>query len=124
MGAAPRLCNLVANHSAAAAVAEILGLGDALAEFPDEATCLRDALWYCDMATSTTGSVTTFQERIADIRARHGRDATVRALDAGGLEARAAAFQRTERKLARSVVMPTAPRADCSGAADPVSPAR
>ncbi|UIJ63404.1 HD domain-containing protein [Amycolatopsis acidiphila] len=107
LGAPMRLCALVANHSDARSVAGLRGLTDQLAHFPDETTNLRDALWYCDMSVDATGQPATFEQRIADIRARHAPDSfVVRALDAGGLEARAAAFQRVRLLLAVRVVCP------------------
>lgn len=100
---APRLACLVANHSAAAIVAGCRGLGAELAEFPDERTALRDALWYSDMRTSLAGDPITFDERIADIRLRHGPGSVlVRALDAGALDARRDAVRRTELRLAEA----------------------
>lgn len=100
MSAPARLCGLVANHSAAAVAARLRGLSDAVAEFPDEETALRDALWYCDMTTGPTGSVMSFEARVADVRARHGPGSlNVRALDSGGHEARVGAVRRTERRL-------------------------
>ncbi|MFI5610948.1 HD domain-containing protein [Amycolatopsis sp. NPDC051903] len=99
--AAPdRLVHLVAHHSAAIFVAEQRGLATELAEFTDERTVLRDALWFCDMHVSPGGHPTSFEERIASIRARHGPDShLVRALDAGGLSARRDAVRRTELRL-------------------------
>ncbi|WP_246243704.1 HD domain-containing protein [Amycolatopsis pithecellobii] len=106
-GAPPRLCALVAHHSGAAAVARLRGLADELAEFPDEATTLRDTLWYCDMSVNASGEPVTFEQRIADIRARHGGDSSVvRALDSGGLQARAAAIGRVRHQLASPVTQP------------------
>lgn len=103
--ASPRLANLVANHSAAVFVAELRGFAAGLAEFPDERTALRDALWYCDMRTTPAGEPTTFDERIAEIRLRHGAGSyLVRALDAGGLDARWAAVNRTRLRLAEAAV--------------------
>lgn len=100
-GGEPRLANLIANHSAAALVAEIGGLGDEVAAFPDERTALRDALWYSDMHVDPAGEPVTFDERIADIRRRHGPDSVlVRALDVGALDARRDAVHRTWRRLA------------------------
>jgi len=102
----PRLANLVANHSAAAFVAEIRGLGDELAAFHDERTALRDALWYSDMRVNPVGESVTFDERIADIHLRHGPGSLlVRALDAGALDARRDAVRRTELRLAEAVVV-------------------
>jgi HD domain-containing protein len=99
-GAPPRLCALVANHSAAAVTARLRGLSAKLAEFPDEPTLLRDALWYCDLTTDPDGDEITFDERIADIRARHGPGSVnVRALDSGGLVERTAAVQRVRSRL-------------------------
>jgi putative nucleotidyltransferase with HDIG domain len=94
-----RICGLVAQHSGAAAVVELLGLGDQLAQFPDEHGPLRDCLWYCDMTTSPTGHRVTFPQRLTEIRARRGsHDPVVRALAINGPE-RAAAVQRTEHRL-------------------------
>lgn len=115
-GAPPRLCNLVANHSAAAATARLRDLGAELAAFPDEQTALRDALWFCDMTTDPHGRQVSFDERIAEIRLRHGPDSVqVRALNAGGLAARAAAVRRTDERLRVAGQLPAirvpAPRA-------------
>ncbi|HEX5117444.1 MAG TPA: HD domain-containing protein [Pseudonocardiaceae bacterium] len=98
--APPRLCALVAHHSAAAVTARLRGLSAELAEFEDERSLLRDALWYCDLTTDPDGELTTFDERIADIRARHGPDSVnVRALDSGGLAERTAAVRRVDSRL-------------------------
>ncbi|HEX3648839.1 MAG TPA: hypothetical protein VHV49_10445, partial [Pseudonocardiaceae bacterium] len=86
--------------------ARLRGLSAQLAEFPDEHTLLRDALWYCDLTTDPSGRLIGFAERIADIRARHGADSVnARALDSGGLAERAAAVRRVENQLL--VVRPT-----------------
>lgn len=95
----PRVCALVAHHSGAEAVAELVGLADRLAEFPDERGPCRDALWYCDMTTGPDGSPVTFAERMRELRARRGPgDVVVQALRRNGLE-RAAAVHRTEHRL-------------------------
>jgi hypothetical protein len=105
-GGGPRLAGLVANHSAAMFVAELRGLGDELAAFPDEHTALRDALWYSDMRVSPAGEPITFDERIAGIRARRGAGSfLVRALDAGALDARRDAVRRTELRLAEAAAL-------------------
>ncbi|HEY7595249.1 MAG TPA: HD domain-containing protein [Actinophytocola sp.] len=102
----PHLARLVANHSAARFVAEIRGLGDELSAFPDERTALRDALWYSDMRISPGGEPVTFDERIAEIRVRHGSGSVlVRALDAGALDARWDAVRRTEQRLAEAAAV-------------------
>jgi hypothetical protein len=101
LGGPERLCDLVANHSAAAYAARLRGLEGELAAFPDEVTVLRDALWYCDLSAGPAGEPVGFDERIAGIRARHGPgSASVLALDAGGYEARLGAYRRTELRLA------------------------
>ena len=70
--AAPsRICDLVAFHSSAAAEAEVLGLMDEMREFKDERSTVRDLLWYLDMTTGPDGSLMTFDERMAEVRARY-----------------------------------------------------
>ncbi|WP_432853579.1 HD domain-containing protein [Amycolatopsis sp. CA-161197] len=105
VAAPPRLVNLVAQHSAAAFIAEERGLAADLARYPDERTVLRDALWFCDMRTAPDGRPTDFAERIASIRARHGPGSPlVRALDAGAQAARHDAVRRTELRLGAAAV--------------------
>ena len=95
-----RVCALVAHHAGAVAVAELVGLSAELAEFTDEVGPTRDALWYCDMTTSPDGERVTFDERMAELRARRGPDdPVVRALVVNESE-RAAAVRRTEERLA------------------------
>ena len=90
-GAEERLCRLVANHSGAVYEAEIRGLADELAEFPDERSLARDGLWYCDMTTSPVGQPITFDDRLAEICQRYGPDHLVpRAITAASDEIRAA----------------------------------
>ncbi|SDF75139.1 HDIG domain-containing protein [Lentzea fradiae] len=101
-GVSERICSLVAHHSGAAAVAEIVGLADGLAEFGDDRSRLRDALWYADMSTGPDGAPTTVQGRLAEIRQRRGpEDPVVRALAVNGAD-RLAAVRRTHRLLRRS----------------------
>lgn len=100
-GVSPRLCALVAHHAGAAAVAEIRGLTTELADFADERSRLRDALWYCDMTTSPDGRPVEFTERMRELRARRAPDdPVIRALDINEPE-RAAAVRRTESRLRR-----------------------
>lgn len=100
-GVPHRVCALVAHHSGAAAVAGLCGLSGALAEFADEHTPVRDALWYCDMTTSPGGEPVSFPDRLAELRTRRGPDdAVVRALAVNEPE-RAAAVRRTEDLLRR-----------------------
>jgi hypothetical protein len=98
-GVPHRVCALVAHHSGAAVVAELLGLADQLTEFAEEHGPVRDALWYCDMTTSPDGRPGTFADRIREIRTRRqSDDPVVRALATNGNE-RAAAVRRTEQLL-------------------------
>jgi HD superfamily phosphodiesterase len=98
-GVPGRVCALVAYHSGAKAVAELLGLADQLASFAEEQGPVRDALWYCDMTTSPDGRPVSFAGRIREIRSRRGMaDPVVRAL-ATNYSERAAAVRRTERLL-------------------------
>lgn len=108
-GAPLQVCSLVAHHSGAAAVAEVLGLADQLAEFDDVRGRLRDALWYCDMTTGPDGQPTTLDARLAEIRQRRGPDdPVVRAL-AINVDERRAAVRRTHRLLRRTTVLPVGP---------------
>jgi hypothetical protein len=94
-----RVCALVAHHAGAAAVADLVGLADALAVFDDERSQVRDALWYCDMTTGPDGQLMSFDERMAELRRRRSADdPVVRALAVNEWE-RAAAVRRTEERL-------------------------
>ena len=73
-GVPSRVCALVARHAGAEAVAELVGLAGALAVFPDECSPVRDGLWYCDMTTGPDGRRMTFDERMAELRARRCAD--------------------------------------------------
>lgn len=82
-GYPPRLCALVAHHSAAAVEARYFGCLEQLRAFPDEGTLTRDLLWYCDMTVGPRGDRLSFTERMNDVRARYGADSYVtQALDA------------------------------------------
>ena len=75
------LASLVAYHSEAQFEAELRGYGQALHESPHERSAVADALTYCDMTTSPTGSNISFEERIADILHRYGdKDIVAQAL--------------------------------------------
>lgn len=98
-GVPERVCALVAHHAGAAAVAALNGLSGQLAQFEDERSLVRDALWYCDMTTSPDGKPISFDDRMAELRSRRGpADPVVRALEVNGTE-RAAAVRRTEQFL-------------------------
>jgi HD domain len=91
LGADGRLCGLVAHHSAARYDARLRNLGRELAEFHDDRSLVRDALWYCDMTTGPTGVTVTFDERLAELWQRYGPDHVVpRAIGMASGEVRAA----------------------------------
>lgn len=102
-----RVCALVAHHAGAAAVADITGLSGGLAVFDDERSAVRDALWYCDMTTGPDGQPMTFDERMAELRARRrDDDPVIRALAVNGRD-RAAAVERTELRLRHAGALST-----------------
>jgi putative nucleotidyltransferase with HDIG domain len=77
INAPERLVNLVAHHSCAAVEAELRGLSNELAEFTDEKTALRDALWWADLTTTPDGRPTTIEQRAREIADRYGPDHVV-----------------------------------------------
>ncbi len=66
-----RLASLVAHHSEATFEGQLRGYDLALDAFPREHSTVADALTYCDMTTSPTGSNISFQERISEILNRY-----------------------------------------------------
>ncbi|MGH7867640.1 MAG: phosphohydrolase [Candidatus Dormibacteraceae bacterium] len=99
VGSPDRLVNLVANHSCAILEAELRGLSVELAEFEDEKTALRDALWWADMTTTPDGGKTTLVERVAEIQSRYGPDDLVSRFIRRAWDNLKAAVERTERRL-------------------------
>jgi hypothetical protein len=67
-----RLAGLVAYHSGADAEAGERGLVRELSEFEDERSLLSRALTYCDLTTDSDGRRVDADERLAEIRERHG----------------------------------------------------
>ena len=100
LGAPERVVNLVARHSNAILEAELRGLGDLVAVFPDECGALRDALWYCDLTTSPDGQPVSAPDRIAEIKDRYGPGRIVTRFITDGAPELLAAVERTERRLA------------------------
>jgi putative nucleotidyltransferase with HDIG domain len=98
-GCPDRLVNLVAHHSCATVEAELRGLSDELAEFEDERTALRDALWWADMTTTPDGGETTAVERVAEIQTRYGPDDLVSCFIRRAWDDLNAAAERTRRRL-------------------------
>jgi hypothetical protein len=99
VGGPDRLLGLVANHSCAIMEAELRGLSVELAEFGDEKTALRDALWWADMTTTPDGGKTTLAERAAEIQSRYGPDDIVSRFIRRAWDDLNAAVERTERRL-------------------------
>jgi hypothetical protein len=99
VGGTDRLVNLVAHHSCATLEAELRGLSDELAEFEDERTALRDALWWADMTTTPDGGETTAVERVAEIQTRYGPDDLVSCFVRRAWDDLNAAAERTQRRL-------------------------
>jgi hypothetical protein len=93
------LVNLVAHHSCATLEAELRGLSRDLAEFEDERTALRDALWWADMSTTPDGGETTVVERVAEIQARYGPDDLVSCFIRRAWGDLNTAVERTQRRL-------------------------
>jgi putative nucleotidyltransferase with HDIG domain len=99
-GVDDRVCALVAHHSAAVYEARLRGLGDVLsAEFEDERSVTRDALWYCDMTIGPTGRRMTLAQRLAEIRGRYGVDHIVNRFADQAKHELAAAVARTEERM-------------------------
>jgi putative nucleotidyltransferase with HDIG domain len=100
LGTPERLVNLVARHSNAILEAELRGIGDLVAVFPDERGPVRDALWYCDLTTSPDGQPVSAPDRIAKIKARYGPGHIVTQFITDGAPELLAAVERTECRLA------------------------
>lgn len=98
-GGPDRLVNLVAHHSCATLEAELRGLSDELAEFEDEKTAVRDALWWADMTTTPDGGETTVADRVAEIQGRYGPDDLVSRFIRRAWDDLNAAVECTERRL-------------------------
>ncbi|GAA0614376.1 HDIG domain-containing protein [Kutzneria viridogrisea] len=98
-----RLVNLVAHHSCAVLEAELRGLPAELAEFEDEKTPLRDALWWADMTTTPDGKQTTITDRVAEIQKRYGPEDTVSCFIRWAWPELLGAVERTEQRLADQV---------------------
>ncbi|MCX2948139.1 HD domain-containing protein [Lentzea sp. NEAU-D7] len=94
-----RLCALVAHHSCAYREAELRGLSAKLAGWTDEATALRDALWWADMTTTPSGKTTNVHDRIEEIQKRYGPEDLVTFFVRQAKPELVAAVERTERRL-------------------------
>lgn len=102
-----RLCALVARHSCAIKEAELRGCAADVAEFPDEESPLRDALWYCDMVTGPDGQRLTVGDRLAEIQHRYGPESLVgQFLDIARPELAAAVDRTIARYTAAGIPQP------------------
>jgi hypothetical protein len=70
----PEVARLVAHHTGARVEAKLRGLPELEKEFPAPEPELGDALTYCDLTTSPTGSRIRLSDRVAEIQHRYGHD--------------------------------------------------
>jgi hypothetical protein len=98
-GQSPRLCALVAHHSAATFEAEERGLTAELAEWPREEGPVPDALWMADMTTGPRGQSFNYAERLAEILDRYDPDSIVGRAMTYAQPAINAAIERTNARL-------------------------
>lgn len=94
-----RLVALVAHHSCAYREAELRGLSAELAEWVDEESPLRDALWWADMTTSPDGEPISFNERLNEIQDRYGPQDVVTFFIRQAEPELRGAVERTEARL-------------------------
>jgi hypothetical protein len=95
------LIHLVAHHSCAIREARLRGLEKDLAAFVDEASPVRDALWFCDLTTTPDGEPTTFEDRVAEIKYRYGPTDLVTAFITEAEHDLGAAISRTNERMGR-----------------------
>lgn len=94
-----RLVALVAHHSCAYREAELRRMSAELAEWVDEETPLRDALWWADMTTSPDGEPVAFDERIKEVQNRYGPQDVVTFFIRQAEPELRGAVERTEARL-------------------------
>ncbi|WP_394622175.1 HD domain-containing protein [Lentzea sp. JNUCC 0626] len=107
-GVEGRLCALIAHHSCAYREAELRGLSAELAEWTDERTLVRDALWWADMTTTPDGEKTTVHDRIEEIQKRYGPEDLVTYFIRQAKGELVSAVERTESRLRETGVDYTA----------------
>lgn len=100
LGVDERLCALVAHHSCAAREATLRGLNVDLADFADEASPVRDALWYCDAVTGPDGTRVTPEDRWAEVEQRYGPEHLVTRFIQEARPELMGAVERTRERLA------------------------
>ena len=100
LGYSPRLCALVAHHSAATCEAGERRLSSELDEWPREESAVADALWMADMTTGPDGERFDYPERLREILARYPADSVVARAMRNAQPAIEAAIARTNERLA------------------------
>lgn len=79
-GWSPLIAGLVAQHSAARHVADVLGLTAAMRPYDQPEACagpLADALTWADQTTSPTGETVDVSVRLHEVLQRHGPDSPI-----------------------------------------------
>lgn len=99
-GFPPRLCALVAHHSAATFEADQRGLLDQLAAWPQEDGPVADALWMADMTTGPTGELVDYADRLDEILSRYEPDSVVARAMSSARPTIEGAIHRTEQRIA------------------------
>lgn len=99
-GHSPRLCALVAHHSAATFEEAERGLDAELAEWPREEGPVPDALRTADMTTGPRGERFDYAERLSEILARYDQDSIVGRAMSRAQPSIQAAIERTNGRLA------------------------
>jgi hypothetical protein len=94
-----RLVDLVANYTFARLEAELRGFGDEIAEFEDEQTPVRDALWCCDLTTGPDGQRMTFEQRVAEWTQRYAEDGVIAMFTKTAYPELLGACERTEQRM-------------------------
>lgn len=98
-GFPPRLCALVAHHSAATFEADQRGLLRELDAWPKEGSAVADALWMADMTTGPTGAPVDYPARLSEILSRYEPDSVVSRAMTSAKPTIEGAISRTERRL-------------------------
>lgn len=99
-GAPDRLVNLVANNAFSRLEGELRGFTSEYEEFEDEATPVRDALWYCCLTTGPDGGRFTLDERMAEWGTRYRGDSVIARYTEIAPPVLRQAVERTTQRLA------------------------
>lgn len=102
LGVPSRLVNLVAHYDCARVEATVRNMEQALQAFEDEASPIRDALWYCDMSVGPDGQRTRLEDRLAELGTRYAHDPIAMQWLAAARPELQGAVRRTEACLVRS----------------------